>query len=64
MALAAMKIALVAIEAEPVGYIDTEYSELLKSGGIESCSVYAEPGEGCVPLYFAPPAAAKSEPVT
>ncbi|HCT8909931.1 TPA: hypothetical protein OUA92_000887 [Enterobacter hormaechei] len=64
MALAAMKIALVAIEADPVGYIDTEYSELLRSGGIESCSVYAELGERCTPLYFAPPASAKSEPVT
>ena len=56
MALAAMKIALASLEAEPVGYVDTEYSELLKAGHIESCSVYAEPGEGCCTVYTAPPA--------
>ncbi|HID7509771.1 TPA: hypothetical protein ACXHW4_003658 [Enterobacter hormaechei] len=56
MALAAMKIALASLEAKPLGYIDAEYAGLLKSGHIESCSVYAEPGEGCCPAYTAPPA--------
>lgn len=56
MALTAMKIALASLEAEPLGYIDAEYAELLKSGHIESCSVYAEQGEGCITLYIAPPA--------
>lgn len=55
-ALAAMKLALASLEAEPLGYIDAEYAELLKSGHIESCSVYAEQGEGCITLYIAPPA--------
>lgn len=55
-ALAAMKLALASLEAEPVGFIDAEYTELLKSGHIESCSVYAEPGEGCITLFTAPPA--------
>ncbi|KJM01267.1 hypothetical protein [Enterobacter chengduensis] len=54
MALAAMKLALASLEADPVGYIDAEYTELIKSGHIESCSVYAEPVEGCIPVYAAP----------
>lgn len=54
--LAAFRIALASLEAEGVGYVDAEYAELLKSGHIESCSVYAEPGEGCCPVYTAPPA--------
>ena len=53
---AAMKITLASLETEAVGYIDVEYAELLKSGHIESCSVYAESGEGCCPVYTAPPA--------
>ncbi|MCM8295109.1 hypothetical protein [Enterobacter hormaechei] len=56
-ALAAMKLALASLESEAVGYIDAEYAELLKSGHIESCSVYAESGEGCCPVYTAQPAA-------
>lgn len=55
-ALAAMKRALASLEAEAVGYIDAEYAELLTSGHIESCSVYADPGEGCITLFTAPPA--------
>ena len=55
-ALAAMKLALASREAKPLGYIDAEYAELLKSGHIESCSVYAESGEGCCPVYTATPA--------
>ncbi|MEY6619043.1 hypothetical protein AB9B11_01235 [Enterobacter hormaechei] len=55
-ALAAMKRALASLEAEAVGYIDAEYAELLKSGHIESCSVYADPGEGCITLFTAPTA--------
>lgn len=54
--LAALRIALASLEAEPVGYFDTEYAGLLKSGHIESCSVYAEQGEGGITLYTAPPA--------
>ncbi|EMJ8509196.1 hypothetical protein R9C62_002717 [Enterobacter hormaechei] len=54
-ALAAMKLALASLETEAVGYIDAEYAELLKSGHIQSCSVYAEPGKGCIPVYTAPP---------
>lgn len=54
--LAAMKLALASLEAGPVGYIDAEYADLIKSGNIESCSVYAESGEGCCPAYTAPPA--------
>ncbi|MFK8477873.1 DUF551 domain-containing protein [Enterobacter kobei] len=54
--LVAMKLALASLEAEAVCYIDAEYAELLKSGHIESCSVYAEQGEGCITLYIAPPA--------
>lgn len=50
------RIALASLEAEAVGYVDAEYAELLKSGHIESCSVYAEPGEGCITLFTAPPA--------
>ncbi len=50
------RIALASLEAEPVGYVDAEYSELLKQGHIESCSVYAESGEGCLPFYTASPA--------
>lgn len=49
------RIALASLEAEAVGYVDAEYAELLRSGHIESCSVYAEPGEGCCPAYTAPP---------
>ncbi|ENK7136031.1 hypothetical protein AB3Y72_001518 [Enterobacter roggenkampii] len=56
MALAAMKLALASLEAEPVGYIDAEYTDLIKSAHIESCSVYSEPGEGFIALYAAPPA--------
>ena len=54
--LAALRYALASLEAEPVGYIDAEYADLIKSGNIESCSVYAESGEGCCPAYAAPPA--------
>ncbi|MFW7198043.1 DUF551 domain-containing protein [Enterobacter sp. BNK-16] len=54
--LAALRIALASLEAEAVGYLDAEYAELLKSGHIESCSVYAESGEGWIALYAAPPA--------
>lgn len=50
------RIALASLEAEPVGYVDADYAELLKSGEIESCSVYAEPGEGCITVFTAPPA--------
>lgn len=50
------RIALASQKVEPVGYIDAEYAELLRAGHIESCSVYAEHGEGCVPVYAAPPA--------
>ncbi|KZP97543.1 hypothetical protein A3463_11900, partial [Enterobacter chengduensis] len=52
----ALRIALASLEAEAVGYVDAEYAELLRSGHIESCSVYAEPGEGCCPVYTSPPA--------
>ncbi|MEF4109131.1 DUF3850 domain-containing protein [Escherichia coli] len=51
-----LSIELEAQKVEPVGYIDADYAELLGAGHIESCSVYAESGEGCVPLYTAPPA--------
>lgn len=54
MALAAMKLALASLEAVAVGFIDAEYSELLKSGHVDSCSMYAESGEGCFPVYTAP----------
>lgn len=54
--LAALRIALASLEAEVVGYVDAEYAELLKSGHIESCSVYAEPGEGGITVFSAPPA--------
>ena len=54
--LAAMKLALASLEAGPVGYIDAEYTDLIKSAHIESCSVYSEPGEGFIALYAAPPA--------
>ncbi|EQA1680039.1 hypothetical protein OZ396_RS18865 [Enterobacter roggenkampii] len=54
--LAALRIALASLEAEPVGYIDAEYTDLIKSAHIESCSVYSEPGEGFIALYAAPPA--------
>lgn len=50
------RIALESLEAEVVGYVDAEYAELLKSGHIESCSLYAEQGEGYIALYDAPPA--------
>ena len=61
--LAALRIALASLEAEAVGYIDAEYTDLIKSAHIESCSVYSEPGEGCIALYTAPPAPANAEPV-
>lgn len=61
--LAALRIALASLEAEAVGYIDAEYADLIKSGHIESCSVYSEPGEGCIELYTAPPAPTNAEPV-
>ncbi len=54
--LAALRIALASLETEAVGYMDAEYAQLLKSWHIESCSVYAEQGEGCIALYAAPPA--------
>lgn len=54
--LQAFKLALASLEAEAVGYVDAEYAEFLRSGHIESCSVYAEAGEGCITLYAAPPA--------
>ncbi|MFB4491221.1 hypothetical protein ACE3KB_06295 [Enterobacter hormaechei subsp. oharae] len=50
------EITLASLEAEIVGYVDAEYAELLKSGHIESCSVYAEQGEGCITVFSAPPA--------
>lgn len=50
------RIALASLEAGPVGYIDAEYTDLIKSAHIESCSVYSEPGEGFIALYAAPPA--------
>lgn len=50
------RIALASLEAEAVGYVDAEYAELLKSGHVESCSVYAEQGEGCITVFTAPPA--------
>lgn len=56
MDLELARIALASLEAEVVGYVDAEYAELLKSGHIESCSVYAEQGEGGITLYTAPPA--------
>lgn len=54
--LVALRIALASLEAEPVGYIDAEYADLIKSGNIESCSVYAEQGEGCITVFSVPPA--------
>lgn len=56
LGVVAMDALLASLEAEPVGYVDAEYAELLRSGHIESCSVYAEPGEGCCPVYTSPPA--------
>lgn len=50
------RIALASLEAEAVGYVDAEYAELLRSGHIESCSLYAEHGEGCITVFSAPPA--------
>lgn len=50
------EITLAALEAPHVGYIDAEYVDLLKSGSVESCSVYAEPGEGFIAVYTAPTA--------
>ncbi|WP_273906262.1 hypothetical protein [Enterobacter bugandensis] len=50
------RIALASLEATHVGYIDSEYVELIKSVHIESCSVYAEPEEGCITVFSAPPA--------
>lgn len=50
------EIALAALDAQHVGYIDAEYADLLKLGSVESCSVYAEPGEGFIAVYTAPPA--------
>lgn len=47
-------IALASLEVKAVGYVDAEYAELLKSGHIESCSLYAEQGDGCIALYTAP----------
>lgn len=62
LGMVAMDALLASLEAEPVGYIDTEYAELLKSGHIESCSVYAEQGEGCIALFTAPPAPVSDYP--
>lgn len=45
------RILLASLDASRIGYIDAEYAELLQSGGIESCTVYAEPGEGYIPVY-------------
>lgn len=56
--LAALRIALASLEAEAVGYVDAEYAELLKSGHVESCSLYAEQGEGCITVFSAPTAPA------
>lgn len=54
--MVAMDALLASLEAEAVGYIDAEYAEFLRSGHIESCSVYAEQGEGGITPYTAPPA--------
>lgn len=59
--LEALRIALASLQVEPVGYVDAEYSELLKSGHIDSCSVYAEQGEGCITVFTAPPAPVAEE---
>lgn len=56
LGVVAMDALLASLEAEPVGYIDAEYTDLIKSAHIESCSVYSEPGEGFIALYAAPPA--------
>ncbi|RTX93722.1 hypothetical protein EKS39_19845 [Enterobacter roggenkampii] len=56
--LAAMRIALASLEAEPVGYFgrfDTDDEEL-----IDQCSPSIN---GAFPLYAAPPAPEKAEPV-
>lgn len=50
------EITLASLDAPLVGYIDAEYANLLNSGALESCSVYAEPGEGCIAVYGAPAA--------
>ncbi|MCK6880620.1 hypothetical protein [Enterobacter cloacae] len=54
--LVALRIALASLAAEAVGYVDAGYAELLKSGHVESCSLYAEQREGCITVFTAPPA--------
>ncbi|MDU4425452.1 MAG: hypothetical protein E7I51_26495 [Raoultella sp.] len=54
LGMVAMDALLASLEAEAVGYIDAEYAEFLRSGHIESCSVYAEAGEGCTAVFSAP----------
>jgi len=58
MALEAMKLALASLTAEPVGYFgrfDADDEDL-----IDQCSPNIS---GAFPLYAAPPASAKSEPI-
>ncbi|EPT8336719.1 hypothetical protein ACVS3M_002244 [Enterobacter hormaechei] len=55
LGIVAMDALLASLEAEVVGYVDAEYAELLKSGHIESCSVYVEPGDGCITVFTAQP---------
>jgi len=50
------EITLASLDAPLVGYIDAEYANLPNSGTLESCSVYAEPREGCIAVYAAPTA--------
>ena len=50
------EITLAALDTPHVGYLDSDYADLLKSGSVESCSVYAEPGEGFIAVYTAQPA--------
>lgn len=58
MALAAMKLALASLNADPAGYFgrfDADDEDL-----IDQCSPNIS---GAFPLYAAPPASAKSEPI-
>lgn len=66
--LAAMKLALASLEAEPAAYADPQAFDNFKSMGGKNAActkewMWRDSGDGLIPVYTAPPAPANAEPV-
>ncbi|EQB4711627.1 DUF551 domain-containing protein [Enterobacter hormaechei] len=55
MALAAMKLALASLEAEPVAFADPQAFRNFQAGVARREWMWCNPGEDLIPLYAAPP---------